>query len=307
MSQKNENYFRIGLFVLIGIALLIALTLLFGAGNFNKKTTIVETYVSGSVTGLEVGAPARYRGVKIGSVDSIALSGPIYERKVPIADQKQYVVIRISILQRDDQSQEDITTEITNLVEKNLRARVRAAGITGVNYIEFDSLTDAENYPELAYDWQPKYPVVPSLPSQADMVIAGVQKALKMVDDVHLADTQEKMNLLIMNLNQLVAGDGKKQPGLVQSANDLNQLINQLNKIVSNKDIEAFTAQASSSAFALRQKLNSIEGDSQLSMEQIKQTTEQLNDLSRNLSRNPSSIVLGTPPPKVNLPEVVSK
>jgi len=307
MSQKNENYFRLGLFVLIGIALLIALTLLFGAGNFNKKTTIVETYVSGSVTGLEVGAPARYRGVKIGSVDSIALSGPIYERKVPIADQKQYVVIRISILQRDDQSQEDITTEITNLVEKNLRARVRAAGITGVNYIEFDSLTDAENYPELAYDWQPKYPVVPSLPSQADMVIAGVQKALKMVDDVHLADTQEKMNLLIMNLNQLVAGDGKKQPGLVQSANDLNQLINQLNKIVSNKDIEAFTAQASSSAFALRQKLNSIEGDSQLSMEQIKQTTEQLNDLSRNLSRNPSSIVLGTPPPKVNLPEVVSK
>jgi ABC-type transporter Mla subunit MlaD len=307
MSQKNENYFRLGLFVLIGIALLIALTLLFGAGNFNKKTTIVETYVSGSVTGLEVGAPARYRGVKIGSVDSIALSGPIYERKVPIADQKQYVVIRISILQRNDQSQEDITTEITNLVEKNLRARVRAAGITGVNYIEFDSLTDAENYPELAYDWQPKYPVVPSLPSQADMVIAGVQKALKMVDDVHLADTQEKMNLLIMNLNQLVAGDGKKQPGLVQSANDLNQLINQLNKIVSNKDIEAFTAQASSSAFALRQKLNSIEGDSQLSMEQIKQTTEQLNDLSRNLSRNPSSIVLGTPPPKVNLPEVVSK
>jgi phospholipid/cholesterol/gamma-HCH transport system substrate-binding protein/paraquat-inducible protein B len=307
MSQKNENYFRLGLFVLVGVALLIALTLIFGAGNFNKKTTIVETYVSGSVTGLEVGAPARYRGVKIGSVYSIALSGPIYERKVPIADQKQYVVIRIEILQRDDQTQEDITNEIENLVEKNLRARVRAAGITGVNYIEFDSLADAESYPELAYDWKPKYPVVPSLPSQADMVIAGVQKALKMVDEVHLADTQEKMNLLISNLNLLVAGDGKDQRGLMQSAKDLNQLINQLNKITSNKDIETFTAQASSSALALRQKLNSIEGDSQLSMEQIKQTTEQLNDLSRNLSRNPSSIVLGTPPPKVNLPEVVAK
>ena len=42
-------------------------------------------------------------------------------------------------------------------------------------------------------------------------------------------------------------------------------------------------------------------------MEQIKQTVEQLNDLSRNLSRNPSSAVLGSPPAKVNLPEVVSK
>ncbi|MEI7427435.1 MAG: MlaD family protein [Betaproteobacteria bacterium] len=307
MSRQNENYFRLGLFVLAGIALLIVLTLIFGAGNFNKKTTIVETYVSGSVTGLEVGAPARYRGVKIGSVYSIALSGPIYEKKVPVANQKQYVVIRIEILRRDDQGPDDIASEIENLVEKNLRARVRAAGITGVNYIEFDSLADAENYPELAYDWNPKYPVVPSLPSQADMVFAGIQKALHIADDVNLAATQEKLNLLITNLNKLVVGDGKNQRGLVQSVADLDQLIKNLNKITSNKDLDILTQQASSSAVALRQKLNSIEGDSQISMEQIKQTVEQLNDLSRNLSRNPSSAVLGSPPAKVNLPEVVAK
>jgi ABC-type transporter Mla subunit MlaD len=307
MSRQNENYFRLGLFVLAGIVLLIALTLIFGAGNFNKKTTIVETYVSGSVTGLEVGAPARYRGVKIGSVYSIALSGPIYEKKVPVANQKQYVVIRIEILRRDDQGPDEIASEIQNLVEKNLRARVRAAGITGVNYIEFDSLADAENYPELAYSWTPKYPVVPSLPSQADMVFAGIQKALHIADDVNLAATQEKLNLLITNLNKLVVGDGKNQRGLVQSVADLDQLIKNLNKITSNKDIDVLTQQASSSALALRQKLNSIEGDSQISMEQIKQTVEQLNDLSRNLSRNPSSAVLGSPPAKVNLPEVVAK
>ena len=54
MSQKKDNYFRLGLFVLTGIGLLIIMTLILGAGNFNKKTTIVETYVTGSVTGLEV-------------------------------------------------------------------------------------------------------------------------------------------------------------------------------------------------------------------------------------------------------------
>lgn len=74
MSQKKDNYFQLGLFVLAGLGLLILMILILGAGDFNKKTTIVETYVSGSVTGLEVGAPARYRGVKIGSVKSIALS-----------------------------------------------------------------------------------------------------------------------------------------------------------------------------------------------------------------------------------------
>lgn len=306
MSRQNDNYFRLGLFVLLGVGMLIALTLVFGAGNFNRKSTIVETYVSGSVTGLEVGAPARYRGVKIGSVESIALSGPIYERKVPIADQKQYVVIRIKILQNEDQSTEDIASEIDNLVKKNLRARVRAAGITGVNYIEFDSLTNAENYPELEYAWKPKYPVVPSMPSQADMVIAGIQKALQMTEEVNLTETQQKLNTLISNLNVLVIGNGKDQKGLMQASKDLSQLINNLNKAVNNKDIEILMEQASNSAIALRQKLHSIEGDSQLSMEQIKQTAEQLNDLSRSLSRNPSAVILGSPPAKVKLPEVVA-
>jgi ABC-type transporter Mla subunit MlaD len=294
------------LFVLLGVGMLIALTLVFGAGNFNRKSTIVETYVSGSVTGLEVGAPARYRGVKIGSVESIALSGPIYERKVPIADQKQYVVIRIKILQNEDQSTEDIASEIDNLVKKNLRARVRAAGITGVNYIEFDSLAQAETYPELEYSWTPKYPVVPSMPSQADMVIAGIQKALQMTEEVNLTETQQKLNTLISNLNVLVIGNGKDQKGLMQASKDLSQLINSLNKAVNNKDIEILMEQASNSAIALRQKLHSIEGDSQLSMEQIKQTAEQLNDLSRSLSRNPSAVILGSPPAKVKLPEVVA-
>jgi len=306
MSRQSENYFRLGLFVLLGIGMLIALTLVFGAGNFNKKSTIVETYVSGSVTGLEVGAPARYRGVKIGSVESIALSGPIYERKVPIADQKQYVVIRIKILQNEDQSTEDIASEIDNLVKKNLRARVRAAGITGVNYIEFDSLAKSETYPELEYSWKPKYPVVPSMPSQADMVIAGIQKALQMTEEVNFTETQQKLNTLISNLNLLVVGNGKDQKGLMQASKDLTQLINNLNKVVNNKDIEVLMEQASNSVITLRQKLHSIEGDSQLSMEQIKQTSEQLNDLSRSLSRNPSAIILGSPPAKVKLPEVAA-
>ena len=80
----------------------------------------------------------------------------------------------------------------------------------------------------------------------------------------------------------------------------------QLNKVASNKDIDIITQQASSSAVALRQKLNSIEGDTQLSIEQIKQTSEQMNDLSRSLSRNPSAIVLGSPPAKIQLPEVTA-
>jgi phospholipid/cholesterol/gamma-HCH transport system substrate-binding protein/paraquat-inducible protein B len=302
MKKQNDHYFWLGLFVLIGIGLLIALTLVFGAGQFTKKTSIIETYVTGSVTGLEVGAPARYRGVKIGSVTQIDLSGNLYESKIPIADRKQYVVIRIEV-----PLTEDLTGNIDELVENNLRARVKSAGITGVNYIDFDASADAKNYPELSYSWKPKHPVVPSLPSQADLVVAGIQKALSATDDIDIVKLQQNINTLLTNLNTVVVGNGKDVRGINQSIQNIDTLINNLNKIVTNKDLEVLTQQASSSALALRQKLNSIEGDTQLSIEQIKQTSEQMNDLTRILSRNPASMVLGSPPPKIQLPEVNAK
>jgi phospholipid/cholesterol/gamma-HCH transport system substrate-binding protein/paraquat-inducible protein B len=301
MKKQNDNYFRLGLFVLAGIGILIALTLVFGAGKLNKKTAIIETYVTGSVTGLEVGAPARYRGVKIGSVIEIDLSGNLYEYKKPLAERKQYVVIRIEV-----PLSKDLTGDIDEMVQKNLRARVKSAGITGVNYIDFDSSSEANNYTELSYDWQPKYPVVPSLPSQVDIVFAGINKALSATEDLDIAKVQENINTLLTNLNTVVVGNGKDVRGINQSIRDLDQLIVQLNKVASNKDIDIITQQASSSAVALRQKLNSIEGDTQLSIEQIKQTSEQMNDLSRSLSRNPSAIVLGSPPAKIQLPEVTA-
>jgi phospholipid/cholesterol/gamma-HCH transport system substrate-binding protein/paraquat-inducible protein B len=300
MKKQNDNYFLLGLFVLAGIGILIALTLVFGAGKFNKKTAIIETYVTGSVTGLEVGAPARYRGVKIGSVIEIDLSGNLYEYNKPIAQRKQYVVIRIEVPLNKD----ELTSDIDEMVRKNLRARVKSAGITGVNYIDFDSSSEANNYTELEYDWKPKYPVVPSLPSQVDIVFAGINKALSATEDLDIARVQENIIKLLTSLNTVIVGNGKDVRGINQSIRDLDQLILQLNKVASNKDLDIITQQASSSAVALRQKLNSIEGDTQLSIEQIKQTSEQMNDLSRSLSRNPSVLVLGSPPAKIQLPEV---
>ncbi|NDF59315.1 MAG: MCE family protein, partial [Burkholderiaceae bacterium] len=75
MSQSNPNYFRLGLFVFAGFAAILALILVFGTGQLFKKTTMVETYIEQSITGLDVGAPVRFRGVKVGQVTFIGLSG----------------------------------------------------------------------------------------------------------------------------------------------------------------------------------------------------------------------------------------
>lgn len=74
-NNSNPNYFRLGVFVLAAIAVLISVILIFGSGQLFKRSFYVETYIKQSVTGLDVGAVVRFRGVKIGQVSMDWLDG----------------------------------------------------------------------------------------------------------------------------------------------------------------------------------------------------------------------------------------
>ena len=145
-NNSNPNYFRLGAFVLAAIGVLIAVILIFGSGQFFKKSFFIETYLKQSVTGLDTGADVRFRGVKIGQVTFIGLSGDIYEKDVSFEKRKQYVVVRMQIF--GDKVTEE---QIMDFVKNNLRARVKSMGITGVNYVEFDFSPSAKDYVSLPY------------------------------------------------------------------------------------------------------------------------------------------------------------
>ena len=123
-NNSNPNYFRLGVFVLTAIGVLIAIILIFGSGQLFKKSFMVETYLKQSVTGLDTGAAVRFRGVKVGQVTLIGLSGDLYERDVPFDKRLQYVVVRMQIF--GDKLTE---RQIEDFVKNNLRARVKSMGI----------------------------------------------------------------------------------------------------------------------------------------------------------------------------------
>ena len=56
------------------------------------------------------------------------------------------------------------------------------------------------------------------------------------------------------------------------------------------------------SAITLRQMLGSVQGDTALSVENIKQASAQLNDLTRIISQSPSSLIWSETPAKIVLP-----
>ena len=115
MSQSNPNYFRLGLFVFAGFAAILALILIFGTGQLFKKTIMVETYIEQSITGLDVGAPVRFRGVKVGQVTFIGLSGSLYESNEPFPERKEYVVVRM-LIDRDEEKLLGPTKNFSSIV-----------------------------------------------------------------------------------------------------------------------------------------------------------------------------------------------
>ena len=296
-NNSNPNYFRLGVFVLAAIGVLIALILIFGSGQFFKKSFMVETYIKQSVTGLDVGADVRFRGVKVGQVKLIGLSGDIYERDVTFDKRRQYVVVRMQIF--GDKVTEE---QIAEFVENNLRARVKSMGITGVSYVEFDFVAKGSVTPSLEYEWTSAYPVIPSMPNQADEIISGIQKLIGSLNEMKVDTVQKKLDALLDNLNVMMAGDGKDNEGVIRTVKDMNVILGRIAKVTDKEELSVLMRELIGVTVALRQTVTSMQGDTAMTMENLKQTSENLNEFSRIASQSPASLIWGEPPPRITPP-----
>ena len=71
-----SNHWKLGLFVVAGVGLFLALLGGLGARGLRKETVTYTTYFDESVQGLDVGSPVKFRGVTIGNVAEESASHP---------------------------------------------------------------------------------------------------------------------------------------------------------------------------------------------------------------------------------------
>lgn len=296
-NRNNSQYFRLGIFVLLGAASLVALVLIFGARNLFTKSMTIETYIKESVQGLDVGAAVRFRGVRMGQVSYIGLSGRLYESDVPMAERRQYVVVRMQIT---PPSETDSEAYLEKMVHDGLRAQIRGQGITGVNYLELDFVKDPSNLRVLPYNWKPEYVVIPSQPSPVNILLDNVEDALTNFNKLNLAETQAKVDTLLNNLNGMVAGTDGKDTGLNNAVNELSQLLAKVNHATNNHELSLMIEQLTGSIIVLRQTLTTMQGDLTISADNVRQITDNVNDLSQKANQYPSWVLFGQPPKKVS-------
>lgn len=155
MTPGMSSHFKIGLFVILAIAALVATAI--GLQLRTRRPTVTfDTYFDESVQGLQAGSVVLYRGVKIGNVGKIA-----------IAPDRRHVDVAMAIYR--DQAEH---LELTRLAP-SLRATLGMMGITGVKYVDIDYAAAGAPPPEkLPFAPGPRY-----IPSQRSF-FGGLQNDL---------------------------------------------------------------------------------------------------------------------------------
>jgi phospholipid/cholesterol/gamma-HCH transport system substrate-binding protein len=177
-TQKTK--FAVGLFVAIGIAFAILVTIWLGMSRFLQKGQYCVTYFDESVQGLDVDSPVKYRGVFIGRVESISVA----------PDSKLIKVV--------------LKIESGQKLDPNVVAQLRSVGITGSMFVELDQKKAGEPDQSPPLSFPSEYPIIASKPSEISGLIGGINEALNQIKALELKEISDKIKSTLDNINQSV-------------------------------------------------------------------------------------------------------
>ena len=73
MKSTSRSALAVGAFFVIGVVLIVSMISFFGSGLPWQSKLRAVAYFKGSLSGLTVGAPVTFRGVRVGNVERIEL------------------------------------------------------------------------------------------------------------------------------------------------------------------------------------------------------------------------------------------
>lgn len=333
MSAK-ANYFKIGLFVIVAVILTVVATVIFGSGVFAEERMYFETYFDGSVSGLNVGAPVEYRGVRMGRVEKVTFA--VNEYKLPVGSEEFFKYQRlIMVLASVDtenlpaKTPQERQANLKRMVSGGLRLRLASNILTGLAFLQADYL-DPNQFPVLEVSWKPKNIYVPSAPGELSTMKESVDKILfrlekidterigqlieqllvavvQAVDDANVPEVSKGVEDLVASAKQAVedadvSAISEEIIGLFAEARQTNQ---DLKKLLASEKTNARMANVPKMIGQLNATLQRIDKlivsqtpQIEQALKDLRQTSANLKELTENLKKHPSEVIFSQPPPK---------
>lgn len=302
--EAKVNFVAVGVFVMVLTTALIAGVLWLSSGKYYRKSyDIYQTYMSESVSGLNIDAPVRYRGVDVGRVRKIALAPENVE-----------------------QVQVTLDIDRGTPVKEDTVAVLQTQGLTGIAYVELTA--GRRDSPLLRARSGQEYPVIKAGPSLMNRLETSLTSLLASVnrtsDSLNAALDEDNRRALRRTLadlevlsRTLAARSATIDAGLASAARTMEntarvteQLPHLLQRAERSADaFDRMSGQVASAGTSAAGMVESSRADVQrFATETLPEVNELVTDLrdltatlrriSAELEKNPSVLVYGKPPAK---------
>tara|TARA_B100000768_G_scaffold179095_1_gene196087 strand:+ start:797 stop:1807 length:1011 start_codon:yes stop_codon:yes gene_type:complete len=332
--SKQVSPTLIGSFFLAALGLIIIAILMFGGTSYFKKhhQFVLFFHEENNLNGLNVGAPVKLEGVKIGEVKEVAL----------LLDEKTLEVVKPVVIEldysniiNDDDSESYFEAKegdahnksVKSFIKNGLKAQLKTQSLlTGLLYIEFQFTPQDEvvmtgrNFRDLKE--------LPTTTNASEDIKREAQKVVDRIGKLPLEQIVEDLAVNMHEIKVILTSQSLKEnrQGVNQSIKEIEKLLINLNEnftplmlnlngtmkdtrvvvqefsreikpVLStlDKTLNKATDLLSESQFAVRsfEELSSPEAPLWQALEALKEAAESTKNLTDTLERNPESIIYG--------------
>ncbi len=294
--ETKVNYVIVGVFVVVLSTVLIAGVLWLAAGPQYRKTyDVYQTFIRESVSGLNVNAPVKYRGVEVGRVQKIALD--------PANSEQVRLILDI---------------ERGTPVKEDTIAFLRVQGLTGIAYVELKG--GSRTSPLLQARPGEKYPTIKSGPSllarlddalfqllgNFNRVSVSINQVLSPENRKALGDTLAHLETLTRTLSARAGTIDATMADMERTTAALPELVDRLGRSAGAvekmaaelaKTGESVQGLASESRAGVEQVSTATLPEMQRLVTDLRKLTASLQQVSDELEQNPAVLLRGRQPP----------
>ena len=296
---KPVNKTLVGSFLVSSVVLFVSLIIWAGSGRFFTEKVSIVMYFEGSVTGLSVGSPLVFRGVKIGSVTDILILADVNDLTITIPVIAEIEKKRITIIGKSS-SDDTFEDKLKQHIDRGLRAQLSIQSlVTGSLIVELDFHPDKESkthgsdmdyveIPTIAPGMRVFAEKIEKVPIEEiyNKLLAFIEGFTNMASTLNLK-IDETLNVskeLMVNMDSQVA----------PLSSDIHKTLYEVREFIKLFSVTLLKAQKTIETIEL-----TIGEDSSLvyqlrdSLESISATMRSLRKLSDNIDQNPESLIRG--------------
>ena len=198
--SRRASPTAIGAFVVGAVVLVVVGVLIFGSGQLFAHPLKYVMFFDSSVEGLNVGAPVRFRGVKIGQVSRVEARWDTQWIEV-VVDVDPW-----TLRGGRAHSVKDLQKEIERgIKESGLRAQLRSQSLlTGQLFVAVDLFPDT---PIKLTGFDPSFPEMPVVPTTLQVFQQRAEKVLESLASLPLPQLFESTMKAVEAINQVASSE----------------------------------------------------------------------------------------------------